>query len=156
MNKLGINEYKLRDIERKIVNLKLNLLDYYFTFNLEKYDLNYLLRLHIFLFGDIYYEEDLSLRKLEQIEIDLINDYMSKIQVLSSDPSNINIIIDLISKIYTLHPFKNGNTRTLYAFLKIINEEYLLGLDVDVNKDIKSGLATFNINRFVNQKRLTK
>ena len=156
MNKLGINEYKLRDIERKIVNLKLNLLDYYFTFNLEKYDLNYLLRLHLFLFGDIYYEEDLSLRKLEQVEIDLINDYMSKIQVLSNDPYNINIIIDLISEIYTLHPFKNGNTRTLYAFLKIINEEYLLGLDIDVNKDIKSGLTTFNINQFVNQKRLTK
>ena len=156
MNKLGINEYKLRDIERKIVNLKLNLLDYYFTFNLEKYDLNYLFRLHLFLFGDIYYEEDLSLRKLEQVEIDLINDYMSKIQVLSNDPYNINIIIDLISEIYTLHPFKNGNTRTLYAFLKIINEEYLLGLDIDVNKDIKSGLTTFNINQFVNQKRLTK
>ena len=49
-NKIGLSEFKLKEVERKIVNLKFNLLDEYFTFNSNIFELDFLKNLHNFYF----------------------------------------------------------------------------------------------------------
>ena len=55
-----------------------------------------------------------------------------------------------------LQIFSIGNTRTLYAYLKVINSAFFLDLDVNPNIEIVSSPSIFNINNYVNQERLTK
>ncbi len=156
MNKLGVNEYKLRDIERKIVNLKLNLLDAYFTFNNEELNFKYLIDLHSFLFSDFYFSNEQGTRNLDLVEKDMIELYIKKINYLSlNEPTNVNDILIQFEEIWNLQPFIVGNTRTLIAFLKIVNEAFLLDLNVDVNKNIVNNPKIFRIGNFVNQNRLT-
>ena len=72
------------------------------------------------------------------------------------DKENITSVLDIIKDIWLLQPFVDGNTRTLIAYLIILNKAFDLGLNIDLNKEIESGINTFQLNNFVNQKRLTK
>lgn len=151
-NKLGLNEFKIIDVEKKIINLKLNVIDEYFTFNENEFNFNYLEKLNKFLFSDIY----------ECIEVNdevknIINKYLGIItDLLMEDKENITSVLDIIKDIWLLQPFVDGNTRTLIAYLIILNKAFDLGLNIDLNKEIESGINTFQLNNFVNQKRLTK
>ena len=157
MNKLGITENRLTDIEKQIVNLKLNLIDEYFTFNQENLDFNYLKQLHNFLFYDFYYEEEFGARKFDENEEKIIDSYFDQINYICIyQKENIKDILKLVKEIWHLQPFEVGNTRTLIAYLKILNRAFLLDLDIDVNKEIVSNPAIFDLERLVNQKRLTK
>lgn len=156
-NKLGLNLDKLLDVEKKIVNTKLNALDETFTFNEEKLNLDYLLKLNTFLFEDLYYEEDLGFRTISEEEKNEINAILRKIvSICINDPENIKGIIDLIIDIWDLQPFLNGNTRTLVAFLKVLDCGFSLDRNVDVNIDISNNRCPFNDVCHVNQKGLTK
>ena len=156
-NKIGMNNFRLFDIERKIVNLKLNLIDEYFTFNKNSLDFEYLKEINNFLFSDFYNETNLGTRKISKVEKELINEYLNKIVYLCKNkPEEQEEILNLIKKIWHLQPFKWGNTRTLFAYLKILNSAFLLDLTVDTNKEIASKPSMFDLNNFVNQKRLTK
>lgn len=156
-NKIGVNEYKLLEIEREIVNIKLNLIDEYFTFNEENFNFEYLKKLNDFLFSDFYYKEELGTRKMTKEEENLIEFYLRKIIYISiNNCKDKQQILKLIQNIWHLQPFTVGNTRTLIAYLKILNSAFLLGLDVDVNQEIASSPSIFNLENFVNQKRLTK
>ena len=157
MNKLGISEYKLRDVEKQIINLKLNILDYYFTFNNEKFDFKFLKKLHEFLFSDFYYSNESGTRNLSNKEEQIIESYLFSINNLCiNDSDNIKDILYYVEEIWNLQPFIVGNTRTLIAFIKLINEAFTLNLHVDVNKEILSNPVIFRLDNFVNQKRLTK
>lgn len=157
MNKLGINEYKLNDIEKQIIKLKLDLIDYYFTFNNEQLDFKFLNDLHEFLFGDFYFDSQLGTRKIEIPEEELIEEILIKLNYLClGGEKNIEEILSLLKELWKMQPFILGNTRTLVAFLKIINNIYLLGLEIDSDIKIKSCPKMFELNNFVNQKRLTK
>ena len=59
-NKIGItDEGILRNIEYKLTNFKHKLIDESYLFNEETiFSLKYLEKLHIFLFSDIYEEDD--------------------------------------------------------------------------------------------------
>ena len=157
MNKIGVNEYKLRDIEKKIVNFKLNLLDETFIFNEDEFDLKYLKKLNDFLFQDFYFEEELGYRYESGIELSIIENKLYQIKkICIHNPEKIEEILNLIYEIWDLQPFMVGNTRTMIAFLKILNMAYLLDLEIDVNKKIISSPSMFKLNNIVNQKRLTK
>lgn len=156
-NKLGVSEFALIDIEKKIINLKLNLLDYTYTFNKSTYDLEYLIRLHEYLFSEFYEKEDLGTRDLDDFEIQTINFKLNNITSLciENDCNNIDKITSLIEEIWHLQPFIVGNTRTMIAYLKILNDSFLLGHDIDVNIEIKNTPSIFKEICNVNQKRLT-
>lgn len=157
INKLTPNEYKLLDIQKKIINLKLNLLDETFTFNKNVFDLEYLVRLNEFLFSDFYYENDFGLRVLSNDEISTIECYLEKITSnCISNPSDTKSILNYVEKIWYLQPFVVGNTRTMIGYLKMIDVCFLLGLDIDVNVELESKPSIFKGNYKVNQKRLTK
>ena len=154
-NKLGINEYIFENIERKIINTKLALLDEYFTFNNNKFNFEYLEKLNNFLFCDLY--DELGIRGLSEIEKDVIERILERINYISiNNPNNKEEILNLIKEIWYIQPFKVGNTRTLFAYLKIIDLAFLIDFNVDVNMEIGGNLNVFNIENFVNQKRLTK
>ena len=46
--------------------------------------------------------------------------------------------------------------RPVFHTYKILNKAFLLGLNIDVNQEITSKPSIFDLNNFVNQKRLTK
>lgn len=151
-NKLGLGSYKINDVEKKIVNLKLNLIDEYFTFNETDLEFDYLEKINKFLFNDFYkYEEvDYTVKKIINKYLIILND------ICINESENIETIIEIINSIWIQQPFKDGNTRTLLAYLSVLNKAYNLGLNVDLNKEIESGVNTFKLENFVNQKRLTK
>ena len=151
-NKLGLSDFKIIDVEKKIVNLKLNLIDEYFTFNESELNFIYLEKLNKFLFSDIYESKEIN----NDVK-NIINKYLGIItDMLMEDKENITSVLDIIKNIWFLQPFVGGNTRTLIAYLIILNKAFDLGLYIDLNKEIESGVNTFDLNNFVNQKRLTK
>lgn len=156
-NKIGINEYRLSDIEKQIVNLKLNILDETFTFNEEEFNLNYLIKLNKFLFNDFYFENEVGTRNIDDIERLFIEKKLKLITNLCiSSSEDIEKILVLVTEIWNIQPFIVGNTRTMIAFLKVLNQAFLLDLDMDLNKEIISDPNTFKLKNIVNQKRLTK
>lgn len=155
-NKLGLCDLKLLDLEKNIVNLKLNLLDDYFTFNSNLFELEYLQNLHNYLFSDLYYEEQLKIRELSEKEKKYIQKLLKNIYNECIENKNTNKILEHICDVWYLQLFPDGNTRTLFAYLKVINDAFLLDLDIDFDKEIKSGSNIFLKESFVNQKRLTK
>lgn len=156
-NKLGISDFQTQNIEKKIIQKKLEVLDEWFTFDCKKLDFEYLKKLHEFLFCEFYYEEDLGTRVMEENEGNIIDNYLNElINSCITDSKDNDHIFNIISEIWNLQPFIVGNTRTLIAYLKVINCCFLLGLDIDANMNIESSPKIFQKENFVNQGRLTK
>ena len=80
-NKLGIyNQKELEYIEYNIFNVKYHLIDESFTFNSsDLFNTEYLEKLHIFLFNDIYNNEYCKIRNNEQL-IELANKLLKEIK----------------------------------------------------------------------------
>ena len=156
-NKIGLKEYKLREVEKEIVNKKLNLIDETFTFNENKFSLKYLEKLNEFLFADFYFNNELEKRKLSDQELSSIELRLENIvKTCLNEKDNIESILEDIIYIWHLQPFIVGNTRTLVAFLKVLKHAFLLDIEVDVNIDISNNPEIFKIGSVVNQKGLTK
>ena len=140
-NKLGLYYYKMMDIERKLVNLTLNLLDETFTFNCNLFSLEYLINLNKFLFEDIYEFQDSAVSKNE-IEVDYLKQLLKDLECAVKE-ENINKILGLIEEIWYRQFFVVGNTRTMVAYLKVIKESFLLDIPLNVNADIESNPKIF-------------
>ena len=105
-NKLGLNEFQIIEVEKKIIKLKLNLVDEYFTFNEKEFNFNYLEKLNNFLFSDIYEE-----KRVKDDVKNIINKYLRIItDMLIEDKNNIIYVLDIIKDIWFLQPFADGNT----------------------------------------------
>ena len=155
-NKLWLNKEKLLSVEKEIVKIKLNLLDEEFLFNNDIFTLEYIKELHIFLFGDLYYEEDLTFRELSKEEIKYIKHLFNSIEeICINNYECTEILLETLVKLWELQIFKDGNTRTLLGYLSILNKAFILNLDIDLNKEIKSRPSEL-YDKKVNQKRLTK
>ena len=157
-NKLGVSYTKLIQIETEIVNLKLNLLDENFTFDANLFSLKYLRKLHKFLFSDLYENIDVETRELNDIEKDYIRDILISLEnICIKEPIEIDKVLQMILKLWDFQIFKDGNTRTMLAYLKVINRAFLLNLDIDLNSVISNqDRDNFKKEKYVNQKRLTK
>ena len=53
-NKLGLNELDVLDLEEALVSYKTSLLNEKISFNQTDFNLDYLIKLNEFLFGDLY------------------------------------------------------------------------------------------------------
>ncbi|MBQ2946627.1 MAG: hypothetical protein IJE04_02080 [Bacilli bacterium] len=157
INKLGLNEERMLSVEKIIVNTKLNLLDEEFLFNNDIFSLEYIRQMHIFLFGDLYYERDLTFRELSNEEIKYIEVLLNSIkQICINKYDCVEILLETLVRLWELQIFKDGNTRTLLGYLSILNKAFILNLDIDLNKEIKSRASELYVKNLVNQKQLTK
>ncbi|EOL43037.1 hypothetical protein RV11_GL003145 [Enterococcus phoeniculicola] len=142
-NKLGItNEELLEKAEADITYLKLLDIDAWF----ENEPLNYetILAIHRYLFSDLYewagetrtvsiYKEEPVLGgiSLEYGDISTIQEQASEIieelnQVNWSDISSedmIPLFSDLVARLWLIHPFREGNTRTIMRFAGLFANE---------------------------------
>lgn len=137
-NNLGINDNNsLKDIEYKITNLKYKMIDENFTFNEETiFSINYLEKIHIFLFGDIYPDKYCKIRKeVSHNTRERINKILEKMNLLYQD-FNSKVFSDLLYKIWQEQIFYDGNTRTLLSFVKVYSIGFGIDFDYDFNKDI--------------------
>lgn len=144
-NKLNIkDEKKLEDYERQMVSFKLATIRKHEM--PEKFDSNRLKYIHEFLFCDIYefsgkYREEnitkdnFMFAQFEYIE-ENVNEILNKIDVeklkeLSYDEKIKNISY-YMTELNVLHPFREGNGRTIREFIRqLLNE---LKLDIDFSK----------------------
>jgi fido (protein-threonine AMPylation protein) len=119
-NKLGLSSIDASDISDKIVEFKASLLNDKMTFGCDDYDLEYLCKLHEFLFGDVYPDANMISDRYKGNDLTPIN---NKIQYLFSviagkeDRETVKTaLIDLID----MQIFDDGNNRTIVLFAKQI------------------------------------
>lgn len=151
-NKLGIsNQEELKKIELALTNEKYKLINEFYTFNEETiFSVDFLEKLHIFLFNDIYdleyckIKESLSSEKRKEI-----NEILKKLNLLYLK-FNIDVFCKLIYDLWRIQMFYDGNTRTILSFLKIYNFGYRLNLNYDFEELITED---FFINKIL--KKLT-
>ncbi len=142
-NKLGLDEEQIILVEHNIIKIKLEILDEYFTFN--SFDIfDYLKKLNLFLFEDLYHFHNSNTRDLNEIEIKKINYLLSQIKIKASN-KDYKSLEDLFLDLYRLQVFKIGNRRTLIGFLKVINNSYDLGLKIDLSQDFSDNYNFFSI-----------
>lgn len=144
-NKLNIkDEKKLEEYERQMVAFKLATIRNHKT--PEKFDLARLKFIHDYLFCDVYEfagkfrdenitKDNFMFAQFEYIEENL-NDILNKIDVEKlkemSFEEKIKKISYYMTELNVLHPFREGNGRTIREFIRqLLNE---LGLDIDFSK----------------------
>ena len=94
---------------------------------------------------------------MDETEEKTINKYLDEVvNICLIDFKDIDSILEIILEIWNLQPFIVGNTRTLLAYLKVLNCCFLLDLNIDIDMNIESNPNVFNKEIFVNQERLTK
>ena len=147
-NRLQItNPVVLKEQETKIIKEKFKILNKSLLFGEQTLELDYLRKLHLFLFEDIYYSSDLSIRR-EYSEQDLlnINGLLQNIIFLAEekniDPSYLK---DVIYNLWSIQLFRDGNNRTLWAYLKVFIDYYDLPLELQPFKEESYG--HFNISQ---------
>lgn len=152
-NKLNIKDKeKLRQAESDIVITRIHEIfsNMYFEPSIEYYK-----NLHKFLFGDVYafagefrdieiFKEEKALAYLsvdyskpENIESDLIRIFEiiknTDFNSLSTE-EKIDYITKTISSIWQVHPFREGNTRTVLVLLRTLLNSYNITFDVNMFK----------------------
>lgn len=137
-NKLGIKDINLiKKIEYYLFNIKYHIINANYTFKeTELFDSNYLEKIHIFLFSDIYEIDKCQIRKsVLESDIDFVNKKLKEIEKLLKE-ENYKKIRTNIYDIWERQLFYDGNTRTILCFLKILSEKYNLNIGYDFTKDI--------------------
>ncbi|MEG2348541.1 MAG: Fic family protein [Clostridia bacterium] len=141
-NKLGIKDEKiLEDIERKLVGKKLQTISNYLKF--QKFNEEEFKNIHRYLFFDIYRfageyrlenitKENFKFSNFEYID-DNIKEILSKIDItryktMTKEKLVLNIS-SLMTDLNVIHPFREGNGRTIRTFIsKLFN---YFGYDID-------------------------
>ena len=161
-NKLGIKEYdELNRAERDIGFVKL--IDIGETFK-QKYDKEYLKTVHKHIFEDIFdWAGEFRTVPIEKVEV-----VIPGLSVQYSEPKNIERDLDKIfselndiswqgksvdqivpvftnklAKLWRVHPFRDGNTRTTLAFAEIYSRENGFPMDI--------GMLLDNLSRKTNE-----
>lgn len=135
-NKLGITKYEeLKDAEKDIVFARLIDID---TVKIDsKYNTDFLKRIHKHMFGDIFewagefrtipiYKTEVVIPGLsleysqpKNIEVDL-NNALKELNNIRWDGKSVDeiseILTEKLAKLWRVHPFRDGNTRTTLAF----------------------------------------
>ena len=137
-NKLGIKDiYLIKKIEYYLFNIKYHIINANYTFNeTDIFDSNYLEKIHIFLFSDIYDMDKCKIRKsVPKEDIDFVNEKLKELENLLQE-ENYKKIRTNIYDIWERQLFYDGNTRTVLCFFKILSEKYNLNIGYDFTKDI--------------------
>lgn len=137
-NKLGITDFsKLESIENQLVKSKLDILDHTIMFDQPRFDVVYLQKLHNFLFNDLYYEEDLAIRSvytpntLKQIDAVLLQMNEKGIH----QDIECGELSTAIQCLWELQLFHDGNTRTLWGFVKTYIDAFELPMELSMTTE---------------------
>lgn len=124
-NKLGLNELEILDVEEALVAYKASLLDEKVSFNQTNFDLDYLIKLNEFLFGDLYTYAGKISDRYEQDDYLYINSLVQQIVFLveSCNP-DIEQIQYLVKELADMQIFECGNKRTILLFIDSIINVY--------------------------------
>lgn len=129
MNKLGIsNEFDIENIERKIVEYKMSILDSRFTFNEKIIGLEYLRKLHNFLFGDIYFTAGNFSKRVDEEVIKIAEKIMFDIYSLLEYINYEEVKLEInkkLEELINLQLFDDGNHRVVSGYFKLIIEPYI-------------------------------
>lgn len=162
-NKLGITEYKeLNDAEKDIGFVKL--IDIGESFK-QKYDAEYIRNIHRHIFEDIFdwagefrivpvYKTEIVIPGLsleysapKNIEKDL-NVVLEELNSTNWSGKNIDEITaqftDQLARIWRVHPFRDGNTRTTLAFAENYSREHGFPMDIGILLEQLTRLVTPN------------
>lgn len=137
-NNLGFsNVQKIKEIEYYLFNTKYHLIDETFTFNeTNLFDINYLEKIHIFLFSDVYPKKFCKIREtIPEKTKKEINNELKKLKEMLLFEDTLGIK-DIIYKIWEYQIFHDGNTRTILCYLKILSNIFKLNVNYDFTKDI--------------------
>lgn len=129
-NKLGItNQEELDRAERVITSYRLAQL--YLAENNIEFRVDYYLKIHAYLFKDIYpfagQIRDETIEKqipfcLPHLIYPNLKDVLNKAEILSKKIKNLDDLIDAVTYIYSeldiIHPFREGNGRTEREFIR--------------------------------------
>ena len=122
-NKLGIIDIEeLKKIEYKITNFKHKLINEFYSFNEETiFSLDYLEKLHIFLFSDLYDENNCKIRENVNIKTrEKLNEKLKQMQFLTYEMDKeklANLVYDIC----------NGyGIKIDHDFDEDINEDYFI------------------------------
>lgn len=143
-NKLGITNKEELSKAEKIITLKK--LTYLSLFPIEgNFDINHLKKIHKFLFEDIYYfageYRNCSMAKTTRnfYDPEMINDELLKtLDYMNKDYKNIKsreaysfFLSNLYYDLMTIHPFREGNGRSVREFLRefVLSKNKELGFD---------------------------
>lgn len=160
-NKLGITEYKeLNDAEKDIGFVKL--IDIGESFK-QKYDGEYIRSIHRHIFEDIFdwagefrtvpvYKTEIVIPGLsleysapKNIEKDL-NVILEELNSTNWSDKNIDEITaqftDQLARIWRVHPFRDGNTRTTLAFAENYSREHGFPMDIGILLEQLTRLVT--------------
>jgi fido (protein-threonine AMPylation protein) len=129
MNKLGIdNKQYIENIEIKLVEHKMNIISSNFTFNEEELKLEYIKKLHSFLFGDIYYNAgNFSNRintKIIMMANKIIDDIYDMLEYINYDEVK-EMIENKIKELIGLQLFDDGNNRVIMCYYNLLIEPYI-------------------------------
>jgi len=132
-SRLGIlNSEKLAEVESSLIRNKIELLSYDFTFDKEDYDFDFLIQIHKYLFADIYILENNNLQEyIDENIVEIINRLMHRLTEKGIDLTFDEETLEIFDEIWRMQIFKDGNTRTLIAFLKIYVSAFMLDKYVD-------------------------
>lgn len=160
-NKLGITEYKdLNDAERDIGFAKL--IDIGESFK-QKYDVEYIKSIHRHIFEDIFdwagefrtvpvYKTEIVIPGLsleysapKNIEKDL-SVILEELNSINWSGKNIDEITvqftEQLARIWRVHPFRDGNTRTTLAFAENYSREHGFPMDIGILLEQLTRLVT--------------
>jgi fido (protein-threonine AMPylation protein) len=125
-NKLGLTENEIIKVEDQIFELKSKLVDYRFTFDTDGFGINYLIRLHDFLFGDLYYNAGKISERYLDADKEIIDENIKRIvDLIKSHDDDISYIVELIQDLINNQIFDDGNSRTINLFFNIVIDCYL-------------------------------
>lgn len=140
VNKLGVSNKEMEEIENRLFEVKSQLVSPNFTFDENEFGIIYLIRLHDFLFGDLYYDEDKmseryhdSDKKIFEIKIKRI------VYLIKNQYKHINYIYELIQELIDDKIFNIGNKRTINLFFNNVIDYYLKD-DSEYKSELKNML----------------
>ena len=119
-NKLGVDEITACEIADKLVPAKAALLGYNITFGCKTFDLDYLCKLHDFLFGDVYYDAGRVSDRYDPANYKEIETRVNHLYALICDKANVDEIRDAMFDLIDMQIFEDGNNRTVHLFIKLI------------------------------------
>lgn len=133
INKLGIlSKGRFEQIENTLIETKISLLDYEFTLGESEYNFDFLIKLHDYLFGDIYILQNHGLRNFIDDEVkNRINALLNRLTIKGVYGVFDEESLDIFYKLWQIQIFTDGNARTLIGFLKIYASAFQLEKYID-------------------------
>jgi len=122
-------------LENRIENLikyKIDILDEEITFGKTTYDVEYLIKLHKFLYGDVYEWAGQIRKSVTKEDIEETNSVIETLVILSQCfvPELYEEYLETIDYLKYMQIFKDGNKRTIYAFVKQLICAYRMPLEL--------------------------